>query len=107
MTYTTSVIAQQGQGRQQPKATRQLWREEVQAYGGGWRPPGTVSSPPWPATDILGPLDLQRAACGEVPLPEAFLTLASHQEEQARTAVDLLEREIWAVTVLLAGSGPL
>ncbi len=107
MTHTTSVIAQQGQWPQQPEAARWLWREEVQAYGGGLRSPCSIPDSPWPEDETVCPPDLQRAACGEVPLQEAFQTLAYYQEEQTRAAVDLLEQETWAVTVHLAASGPI
>src|SRR5260370_42094710 len=53
------------------------------------------------------PEELQRAARGEAVLTEALLTLAQHQEEQARTAADLLERETWALTAILERSAPI
>jgi hypothetical protein len=42
-----------------------------------------------------------------MPLGEAFQTLALQQEVQALGAVELLEREIWVVTAILATSGPI
>jgi hypothetical protein len=36
-----------------------------------------------------------------------LLTLAHYQEEQARTAADLLERETWALTAILTRSEPI
>ncbi len=53
------------------------------------------------------PEELRRAARGEAVLTEALLTLAQHQEEQARTAADLLERETWALTAILERSAPI
>jgi hypothetical protein len=53
------------------------------------------------------PEELRRAAQGEAVLAEAMLTLARYQEEQARTAATLREREIWIVTALLERSAPL
>ncbi|HXT37957.1 MAG TPA: hypothetical protein VN837_20470 [Chloroflexota bacterium] len=41
------------------------------------------------------------------PLHETFQTLAFSQEEQEREAADLLEREIWAVTRIMAVSTPI
>jgi hypothetical protein len=51
--------------------------------------------------------DLRRVAFGAMPLGEAFQTLAYGQEEQARVGAELLEREIWAVTAILAASAPI
>lgn len=53
------------------------------------------------------PEDLLRAAHGEATLTEAFQTLVRYREEQARAAADLLERETWALTAILATSGPI
>ena len=53
------------------------------------------------------PEELRQAARGEAALTEALLTLAHHQEEQARTAADLLERETWALTAILERSAPI
>ena len=41
------------------------------------------------------------------PLYETFQRLAFSQEEQEREAADLLEREIWAVTRIMAVSAPI
>ncbi len=51
--------------------------------------------------------ELRREARGEIALAEVMLTLVQHQEEQARTAADLLERETWALTVILERSVPI
>jgi len=53
------------------------------------------------------PEDLRQVASGTVALDDAFLRLAHHQDEQAHTAADLLERETWALTMILIGSAPL
>jgi hypothetical protein len=50
---------------------------------------------------------LRRAAQGDVVLAEAMLTLAHYQEEQARTAAALLERETWVLTAILERSAPI
>lgn len=50
--------------------------------------------------------ELRRVASGEAALADAFLALASYQDEQARTAADLLERESWALTRILAAGAP-
>jgi hypothetical protein len=46
-------------------------------------------------------------ASGEVALPAAFQSLADYQDELARAAADMREREVWTLTALLASSGPL
>ncbi len=51
--------------------------------------------------------DLRRAARGEAPLGASFQTFALCQEEQARAGADLLERETWALTMILSASGPI
>ena len=53
------------------------------------------------------PEELGRGARGEIALAEVMLTLAQHQEEQARTAADLLARETWALTMILERSAPI
>ncbi|MGH2346361.1 MAG: hypothetical protein ACRDG4_14135 [Chloroflexota bacterium] len=53
------------------------------------------------------PEDLRQVASGEAVLADAFLALARYQDEQARTAADLLERETWALTRILAASAPI
>jgi hypothetical protein len=53
------------------------------------------------------PIALERMVRRPVPLDEAFLAFARFQEEQARLAAELLERERWALTLLLARSAPL
>jgi hypothetical protein len=106
MTHTMGVIAHQGPSLQQEPATRR-WHEEEHVTEGGWQLPGCGVRSSWPGAELVLPKDLQRAACGQLPLHEACQTLAHYQEEQARAAVDLLERETWAVTVLLAASGPI
>jgi hypothetical protein len=67
----------------------------------------------WPieAVDIGGGpatrwTDLRQAAHGELPLSEAFHTLAHYSEEQASTATDLLTREAWALSMILDASAP-
>ncbi|MGH2411365.1 MAG: hypothetical protein ACRDGS_13510 [Chloroflexota bacterium] len=50
----------------------------------------------------------RRGAAGTAgPIYETFQTLAFSQEEQERGAADLLEREIWAVTRVMAVSAPI
>jgi hypothetical protein len=44
---------------------------------------------------------------GQAALPAAFQSLADYQDELARAAADMREREVWALTALLAISGPL
>lgn len=51
--------------------------------------------------------DLRCAAYSEATLQEAFLTFLRSQEEQAHTAADLLDREVWATTALLEASDAL
>ncbi len=51
--------------------------------------------------------DLQRAACSEAMLDQAFHTFAYYQEEQARAEADLLERETWTLTTILNASEPI
>jgi len=53
------------------------------------------------------PEDLRRAARGEAALDEAFETLAHYQEELARIATDVLERETWVLTAIIIRSGPI
>lgn len=57
--------------------------------------------------EALPTKDLERIVHRATPLDTAFQTLARHQEEQDRIAEDLLEREIWALSEILARSGPL
>ncbi len=50
----------------------------------------------------------RRGATGAAsPLYETFQSLSFSQEEQGRSAADLLEREIWAVTRIMAVSTPI
>jgi hypothetical protein len=50
------------------------------------------------------PEDLWRVAEGEAGLYEAFHTLSLVQDDQARSAADLHERETWAATLLIGAS---
>ncbi|HXT34873.1 MAG TPA: hypothetical protein VN837_04775 [Chloroflexota bacterium] len=52
------------------------------------------------------PDDLRKAGHPKPALGQAFQTIANYREEQDRIAADLLEREIWVVTVILALSAP-
>jgi hypothetical protein len=47
------------------------------------------------------PADLVRVAGGEVPLPDAFLTIVHFNQIQPCAVRELLEREVWAVTVIM------
>ena len=73
--------------------------------GRGW--PAEATNPIQAEGGPAPPEELQRAARGEAVLTEALLTLAQLQEEQARTAADLLERETWALTAILERSAPI
>ena len=53
------------------------------------------------------PRALERVARGDVVLTEALLMLAQQQDEQVRSAADLLEREIWALTAILELCAPI
>ncbi|MGH7870415.1 MAG: hypothetical protein ACREP9_22915 [Candidatus Dormibacteraceae bacterium] len=55
----------------------------------------------------VAPEDLRRAANHATTLVDAFEIIAAFQEEQARAAADLVERETWAVTRLLIASEPI
>jgi hypothetical protein len=48
---------------------------------------------------------LLRVSRGQAGLPEAFQTLNQYEDNQAREAADLLERETWAVTGIIEASG--
>jgi hypothetical protein len=76
----------------------------------------TVQATHWPnlnATTAEGdgalaiPADLHRAARREMAPREAFQILAFYQDEHAREAADLLERETWALMAILASSNPI
>ena len=73
--------------------------------GRGW--PAEATNPIQADGGRAFPEELRRAANGEIAVAEVLLTLAQHQEEQARTAADLLERETWALTAILERSAPL
>ncbi len=73
--------------------------------GIGW--PAEAPDPMQPHSGPALPEELQRAARGEAVLAEALLTLAHYQEELACTAAGLLERETWALTVILTRSEPI
>ena len=49
--------------------------------------------------------ELRRVAGGDMPLCDAFQTIAWYGEGLAKAAADLREREIWAATVLIDASG--
>ncbi|HVC80253.1 MAG TPA: hypothetical protein VNL35_07110 [Chloroflexota bacterium] len=55
----------------------------------------------------VAPEDLRRAANHATTLVEAFAIIAAFQEEQARAAADLAERETWVVTRVLIASDPI
>ena len=70
----------------------------------------------WPAEPAIQPVAqvtprllemLQQVAAGKAPLAQAFQVLAHHQDELMRNAADLREREVWALSVILAISSPL
>jgi hypothetical protein len=111
MAQTTSVITQNRQWPQDgdPPEWLQQWApSEVHAFRGELqRPVEAPTSLAWARAERALPEDLRQAARGEATLHAAFHTLAHHQEEQARTAADLLERETWALTVILAMIGPI
>lgn len=69
---------------------------------------------PEDGTGVLGgegarllPDGLRRVTGNGGTIHEAFQILACYQEEQARAAADLLERETWAVTRILIASAPI
>jgi hypothetical protein len=107
MTPTMRIPGQQDVWLQHRDPALRQWREEEQVTRGVWQSPDCVPKSPWPGSEIVLPEDLRRAARGQLTLREACQTLALYQQEQAGAAVDLLEREIWAATVLLAASGPI
>jgi hypothetical protein len=75
----------------------------MQAIGWPAEPRNPIQAVGGPAL----PEGLLRAAWGEAALDEALLTLANHQEHQARTSADLLERETWALTAIMELSAPI
>jgi len=69
--------------------------------------PVEVANPARPRRTPFAPEDLRRAANHSTTLIEAFDIIAGYQEEQARAAADLTERETWAVTRVLIASEPI
>ena len=53
------------------------------------------------------PEPLRQIACGEVALPTAFHSLAQYREELTRDSADTNEREVWALSTILAISEPI